>query len=154
VQVPASGLAEANFDDNENDESLMCRSVIILSSDTSDDESDVESWYSEGERLVSPFAGMDDESLKDDLDYFVGLVLFVVESLSRVAPLRWWGLRLGLPLVNHRVKEGLGCQNEVRECLVSLCKVLEYSKDTAEWKWRGIISGVERGWRRGPIGSY
>jgi hypothetical protein len=65
----------------------MCRSVIILSSDTSD-ESDVESWSSKGERLVRPFTRMDDESSEDDLDYFVALDLSIAESPSRVAPLR------------------------------------------------------------------
>jgi hypothetical protein len=68
----------------------MCQSVIILSSDESDDESDdgsdVESWPSEGEGLMSPFAGMDDESSKDDLDYFVALDLSVAESSPRVTP--------------------------------------------------------------------
>jgi hypothetical protein len=64
----------------------MCQSVIVLSSDESDDESDVESWPSEGEGLVSPFAGMDNESSEDDLDYFVALDLSVTESLPMVAP--------------------------------------------------------------------
>jgi hypothetical protein len=81
-----SGPAQANFDDNENDELLMCQSVIILSSDESDDGSDVESWPSEGEGLMSLFARMDNESLKDDLDYFVALDLSVTESLPRVTP--------------------------------------------------------------------
>jgi hypothetical protein len=88
--------------------------VIILSSDASNDESDVESWSSEGERLVSPFAGMDDESSKDDLDYFVALYLSVVESSSRLAP----------------------------------------TAAAAEWEWRGLVSVVEHGQRRGPVGSY
>jgi hypothetical protein len=73
----------------------MCRSVIILSSDTSD-ESDVESWSSKGERLVRPFTRMDDESSEDDLDYFVALDLSIAESPSRVAPLRRQRLRPGL----------------------------------------------------------
>ena len=47
--------------------------LIVLSSD----ESDVGSWSSEGEKLISPFARMDDESSEDDLDYFVALDLFV-----------------------------------------------------------------------------
>jgi hypothetical protein len=64
----------------------MCQSVIILSSDESDDGSDVESWPSEGEGLMSPFARMDDESSKDDLDYFVALDLSVAESSPRVTP--------------------------------------------------------------------
>jgi hypothetical protein len=34
---------------------------------------------------MSPFARMDDESLKDDLDYFMALDLFVAESSPRVA---------------------------------------------------------------------
>jgi hypothetical protein len=33
-----------------------------------------------------PFTGMDDESLEDDLDYFVALDLSVAETPSRVAP--------------------------------------------------------------------
>jgi hypothetical protein len=64
---------------------------------------------------VSPFARMGDESSKDDLDYFVVLDLSVVESLSRVAPLRLQGLRSGLPLANRGVGKILGCQNKVWE---------------------------------------
>jgi hypothetical protein len=94
VQVPASGPAQANLDDNENDESLVCGSVVILSSDTSD-ESDVESWSSEGDGLGSLFVGIDDKSSEDDLDYFVALDLSVAESPSRVATLGQRGLRLG-----------------------------------------------------------
>jgi hypothetical protein len=74
----------------------MSRSVIILSSDTSDGF-DTESWSSEGEGLVSLFTRMDDESLEDDLDYFVALDLSVTETPSRVAPLQHQGLRPGLP---------------------------------------------------------
>jgi hypothetical protein len=58
--------------------------VIIISSDESD-ESDVASWPSEGEGLMSLFAGMNNESLEDDLDYFVALDLSVVESPPRFA---------------------------------------------------------------------
>jgi hypothetical protein len=94
MQVPASGPAQANLDDNENDESLVCGSVVILSSDASD-ESDVESWSSEGDGLGNPFVGIDDKSSKDDLDYFVALDLSVAESPSRVATLGRWGLRPG-----------------------------------------------------------
>jgi hypothetical protein len=68
----------------------MCPTVIVLSSDESDDEShdesDVGSWPSEGEGLMNPFAGMDDESSEDDLDYFVALNLSVTESPPRIAP--------------------------------------------------------------------
>jgi hypothetical protein len=35
---------------------------------------------------MSPFARMDDESLEDDIDYFMVLDLFVVESSPRDAP--------------------------------------------------------------------
>jgi hypothetical protein len=77
-----SGPAQANFGDNGNGELLMCQSLIVLSSD----ESDVESWSSEGEGLMSPFARMENESLEDDLDYFMALDLAVVESSPRVAP--------------------------------------------------------------------
>ena len=35
---------------------------------------------------MSLFAKMDDESLEDDIDYFMVLDLFVVESSPRVAP--------------------------------------------------------------------
>jgi hypothetical protein len=68
----------------------MSQSVIILISDASDGF-DIESWSSEGEVLVSPFTGMDDESLEDDLDYFVALDLSVAETPSRVAPGEPWG---------------------------------------------------------------
>jgi hypothetical protein len=77
---------QANFGDNGNDELLMCQSLIVISSDESDDESNIESWSSEGEGLMSPFARMDDGSSEDDLDYFMALDLAVVESLLRVAP--------------------------------------------------------------------
>jgi hypothetical protein len=56
-----------------NDKSLMCRSLIVLSSG----KSDFDPWSSESEELLSPFARMDDESSEDDLDYFVALDLFV-----------------------------------------------------------------------------
>jgi hypothetical protein len=56
--------------------------LIVLSSD----ESDVGSWSSEGEKLISPFARMDDESSDDDLDYFRALDLSVAESSPGVAP--------------------------------------------------------------------
>lgn len=59
---------------------------MILSSDASD-VSDVGSWSSKGEKLGSPFAWIDDESLEDDLDYFVALDLAAAESPLRVAPL-------------------------------------------------------------------
>jgi hypothetical protein len=47
--------------------------------------------------------------------------------------------------VSHEVIEGLGCQNKMREGLVSLHKALESPKDVAEWEWRGPVSGVECG---------
>jgi hypothetical protein len=56
---------------------------------------------------------MDNESSEDDLNYFVELDLSVAESPSRVAPLWRRGLQPGLPQVNHGVREGLGCKNEV-----------------------------------------
>src|SRR5688572_21663243 len=63
----------------------MCQSLIVLSCDESEDESDVESWSLEGKGFLSPFARMDDESLEDDLDYFMALDLAVAESSPRVA---------------------------------------------------------------------
>ena len=71
-----SGPAQVNLDDNKNDESLVCGSVVILSSDASD-ESDVDSWSSEVEGLGSLFVGIDGESSEDDLDYFVAIDLSV-----------------------------------------------------------------------------
>ena len=75
----------------------MCQSVVFLVASDAFAESDVGSCSLEVEGLVSPFAGMDDDSSKDYLDYFMVLDLFVAESPSRVAPLRWRGLRSGLP---------------------------------------------------------
>jgi hypothetical protein len=72
---------QADFSDDGNDKSLMCRSLIVLSSG----ESDVDPWSSESEKLLSPFARMDDESSEDDLDYFMVLDLSIVESSPRVA---------------------------------------------------------------------
>jgi hypothetical protein len=77
-----SGPAQANFGDNGNDELLTCQNLIVLSSD----ESNLDSWSSEGEGMVIPFAGMDDESLEDDLDYFMTVDLAVAESSPMVAP--------------------------------------------------------------------
>lgn len=94
AQVPESGPTQANLDDNENDELLVCGNVVILSSDTSH-ESNVESWSSKAERMGSPFVGIDDESSNDDLDYFEALDLSVTESPSRVACLGQRGLRPG-----------------------------------------------------------
>ena len=74
-----SGPAQANRDDNMNDDILADANVS--------GESDVGSWSSEGEKLGSPFAWIDDESLEDDLDYFVVLHLATAESPLRVAPL-------------------------------------------------------------------
>jgi hypothetical protein len=54
-----SGPAQANRDDNANDDILVDGNVVILSSDASS-ESDVGSWSSEGEKLGSPFALIDD----------------------------------------------------------------------------------------------
>jgi hypothetical protein len=132
-----SGPSQANFDDNENDESLMCRSVIVLSSDESDDEYDVESWPSEGEGL-RPFTEMDDESSEDDLDYFVALDLSFAESPSRFAPTV---VVETSPRVASSEPWGLGCQNEVWECLVSLCKALESLKTPPNGN--GEVSSLE-----------
>jgi hypothetical protein len=87
AQVPASGPAQANRDDNTNDDILMDGNVVFLSSDASC-ESDVGLWSSEGEKLGSPFAWIDDESVEEDLYYFVTLDLAAVESLLRAAPLK------------------------------------------------------------------
>jgi hypothetical protein len=76
------GPAQANFGDNGNDKLLMCQSLLVLISD----ESDVDSWSSEGEELMIPFDRMDDESSEDDLDYFMALDLSVAKSSPRVAP--------------------------------------------------------------------
>jgi hypothetical protein len=65
----------------------MCRSLIVLSNDEYEDESYVGSWSLEGKGFLSTFARMDDESLEDDLDYFMALDLAVVESSPRVAPI-------------------------------------------------------------------
>jgi hypothetical protein len=73
VQVLASGPAQANRDDDTIDNILMDGNAMFLSSDASC-ESDVGSWSSEGGKLGSPISWIDDESLKDDLDYFVALV--------------------------------------------------------------------------------
>jgi hypothetical protein len=86
VQVPTSGPAQANFGDNGNDELLMCHTLIVLSSDESEDEADVESWSLEGEGLMTLFAKMDDESSEDDLDYFMALDLAIAQSSSKAAP--------------------------------------------------------------------
>jgi hypothetical protein len=75
------GPAQADFGDNGNDKSLMCQSLIVLSSG----ESDVDPWSSESEGLLSPFARMDDDSSEDDLDYFMALDLSVGESSPKVA---------------------------------------------------------------------
>jgi hypothetical protein len=79
AQVPASGPAHANRDDNVNDDILVDANVS--------GESDVGLWSSEGEKLGSPFAWIHDECLEDDLDYFATLDLTAVESPLRVAPL-------------------------------------------------------------------
>jgi hypothetical protein len=71
----------------------MCQSLIVLSCDESEDESDVESWSLEGKGFLSPFARMDDESLEDDLDYFMALDLAVAESSPRVALVELQGKR-------------------------------------------------------------
>jgi hypothetical protein len=76
------GPAQAYFGDNGNDKSLMCQSLIVLSSG----ESDVDPWSSESEGLLSPFARMDDDSSEDVLDYFMALDLSLVESSPKVAP--------------------------------------------------------------------
>jgi hypothetical protein len=60
----------------------MCKSLIVLSSG----DFDVDLWSSESEEFLSPFARMDDEFSKDDLDYFMALDLSVKESSPRVAP--------------------------------------------------------------------
>jgi hypothetical protein len=79
----APGPAQANFGDNGNDKLLMCQSLIVLSSV----ESDVDSWSSADEELMSLFARMaNDESLEDELDYFMALDLFVAEYSPRVDP--------------------------------------------------------------------
>jgi hypothetical protein len=69
-----------------NDDILVDRNVVILSSDAFG-ESDVGLWSSDGEKLGSPFAWIDNESLEDDLDYFATLDLAAAESPLRVAPL-------------------------------------------------------------------
>jgi hypothetical protein len=78
---------KANHDDNTNDDILVGGNVVILSSDASD-ESDVGSWSLEGDKFGSPFAWIDDESLEDDLDYFVALEFAAAESPVKVTPLR------------------------------------------------------------------
>ena len=78
---------KANHDDNTNDDILVGGNVVILSSDASD-ESDVGSWSLEGDKFGSPFAWIDDESLEDDLDYFVALEFAAAESPLKVTPLR------------------------------------------------------------------
>jgi hypothetical protein len=60
-----SGHAQTDFSDIGNDIPLMCRSPIRLSSG----ESDLDSWSSGSEELLSLFARMDDESSEDDLDF-------------------------------------------------------------------------------------
>jgi hypothetical protein len=79
TQVPASGSAQANPDDAMSDDILMDANVMSLSGNVSG-ESDFGSWSSEGGKLGSPFSWMDDESLEDDLDYFVALDLAAAES--------------------------------------------------------------------------
>jgi hypothetical protein len=59
---------------------------------------------SEGGGLVSSFAGMDDDSSEDDLDYFMALDLSIAESPSS-PPSRRRILRSGLPLANRGVKK-------------------------------------------------
>jgi hypothetical protein len=58
----------------------MCKSLIVLSSG----DFDVDLWSSESEELLSPFARMDDEFSKDDLDYFMALDLSMKESSPSV----------------------------------------------------------------------
>jgi hypothetical protein len=85
TQVPASGSAQANPDDAMSDDILMDANVMSLSGNVSG-ESDFGSWSSEGGKLGSPFSWMDDESLEDDLDYFVALDLAAAESPLRTPP--------------------------------------------------------------------
>jgi hypothetical protein len=47
---------------------------------------------------MSPFSRIDDESLEDDLDYFMALDLVVAESLARVAPTTVESLRRVAPI--------------------------------------------------------
>jgi hypothetical protein len=131
----------------------MCQSVIILSSDESDDGSDVESWPSEGEGLMSPFARMDDESSKDDLDYFVALDLSVAESSPRVTPTTTAGTSPRVAPGEPRGQRRIGVSKRNVGMLVSLRKTLETVEDAAEWEWRGLISRMECSWRRRPVGS-
>jgi hypothetical protein len=122
--------------------------LIVLSSD----ESDVDSWSSKGEQLMSPFARMEDESLKDDLNYFMALDLFVAESSPRVtlttAETSSW--------VAPTVLQGRRKIRVLKQSVGMLGESLQgirVPKGTAVWEWRGLIHRKECGRRRQLAGS-
>jgi hypothetical protein len=85
AQVPASGPAQANPDDDMNDDILIDGNAVSLSINASR-ESDAGLWSSEGGELGSLFSWINDESSEDDLDYFAALDLAAAESPLRVIP--------------------------------------------------------------------